>query len=642
MNKKREEALDKVQRQLTGFQKASVQYVLEQFLTQNRSKVLIADEVGLGKTIIAKGLIAELWAKHDVKGRPFHVVYICSNQVLAAQNITKLNPIAENSQPISRLTFLAFKREVSDASLLRISSLTPSTSMQTTRSIGLVTERAILYELLTSYSDFANLSEGLSDLLMGNVGPEVWENEKMQCSKEGDRPLKDNLHRILKERLENLEYSPFAYPEMSSSLGNYTYSSFYSALQALLRKQAKYSDADLSFRYEIVRTLRMELSKACLADLNADLFILDEFQRFKILLDRDNSSEAAELAQLIFGGDDKRVLLLSATPFKPLTTSLEELHGENHHEELKRVVQFLGASRGDTLWAEFEKDQRAFFEILRRPKEALLNRGDAIGAKNNLEQSFRKFLSRNERMNLVRGVTDLVCTQHLNEFKVIKDDVRNFIAIDRLMRELSGIGALGRSTLGSTLEFSKSAPYPLSYLQGYKMRETIDAHHDSPRLKPYFERETGAYLPLAKIANYQGIGYEGNESTHPNGKLRMLSDECFKDKAEFLLWVPPTKPIYEPFGVFDTGRDFSKILIFSSWQMVPRAVSTLLSYEVERRTIGAEKIEDLKEESPRKYWDTPRRPARIFEYGTLSKNRVGSPKYAAGDPWLSKQDICSL
>jgi RecG-like helicase len=53
------EVLHKIDKQLKGFQAASVQYVLDQFYKKNRNKVLIADEVGLGKTIIAKGVIAK-------------------------------------------------------------------------------------------------------------------------------------------------------------------------------------------------------------------------------------------------------------------------------------------------------------------------------------------------------------------------------------------------------------------------------------------------------------------------------------------------------------------------------------------------------------------------------------------------------
>jgi hypothetical protein len=52
--------------------------------------------------------------------------------------------------------------------------------------------------------------------------------------------------------------------------------------------------------------------------------------------------------------------------------------------------------------------------------------------------------------------------------------------------------------------------------------------------------------------------------------------------------------------------------------MVPRADSTLLSYEVERRTIGTEAITDLKETEERKYFSEKPRPRPILNYSTIN------------------------
>lgn len=45
---------------LKDFQKATVESVIHSFNSGTRQRVLVADEVGLGKTIVAKGVIAEL------------------------------------------------------------------------------------------------------------------------------------------------------------------------------------------------------------------------------------------------------------------------------------------------------------------------------------------------------------------------------------------------------------------------------------------------------------------------------------------------------------------------------------------------------------------------------------------------------
>src|ERR1017187_6277280 len=112
---------DKIKEAIAGlkdFQEKTVDYVFEQLYTNGRSKMLIADEVGLGKTIVAKGIIAKAFKKYltergNLKEKQtFNVVYICSNMALAAQNISKLNFLHDHKyvdSNINRLIYLAYK-----------------------------------------------------------------------------------------------------------------------------------------------------------------------------------------------------------------------------------------------------------------------------------------------------------------------------------------------------------------------------------------------------------------------------------------------------------------------------------------------------------------------------------------------------
>ena len=59
-----------------------------------------------------------------------------------------------------------------------------------------------------------------------------------------------------------------------------------------------------------------------------------------------------------------------------------------------------------------------------------------------------------------------------------------------------------------------------------------------------------------------------------------------KDNIEKLLWIPPSMPYYESRGAFKNCQDITKTLIFSSWEMVPRMISSIVSYETERKTIA--------------------------------------------------------
>src|SRR3990167_465527 len=78
---------------LKDFQRKTVEYVYKR-LYEDSDRVdwfLIADEVGLGKTLVARGIIAKavdnLW---DTVKR-LDIIYVCANADIAHQNINRLN-----------------------------------------------------------------------------------------------------------------------------------------------------------------------------------------------------------------------------------------------------------------------------------------------------------------------------------------------------------------------------------------------------------------------------------------------------------------------------------------------------------------------------------------------------------------------
>lgn len=75
---------------LTDLQKATSDHIIDVFTRTEEpvKRYLLADEVGLGKTIIAAEVIKKLAEKKD--GAPFIVYYICGNQRVTAQNKGKL------------------------------------------------------------------------------------------------------------------------------------------------------------------------------------------------------------------------------------------------------------------------------------------------------------------------------------------------------------------------------------------------------------------------------------------------------------------------------------------------------------------------------------------------------------------------
>jgi len=92
---------------LKDFQRATVNYVFERFYGEDPTRMfLVADEVGLGKTLVARGIAARIIDHLKQKPR-IDIVYICSNADIARQNIQRLR-IAGGaaSQFATRLTML--------------------------------------------------------------------------------------------------------------------------------------------------------------------------------------------------------------------------------------------------------------------------------------------------------------------------------------------------------------------------------------------------------------------------------------------------------------------------------------------------------------------------------------------------------
>lgn len=80
-----------VMSQLKDFQRATVEHI-DELYRKGQNRILVADEVGLGKTLIAKGVIAKMaLLREEERDDIFKVVYVCSNQNIANQNIEKLN-----------------------------------------------------------------------------------------------------------------------------------------------------------------------------------------------------------------------------------------------------------------------------------------------------------------------------------------------------------------------------------------------------------------------------------------------------------------------------------------------------------------------------------------------------------------------
>src|SRR5206468_7324453 len=91
----------------------------------------------------------------------------------------------------------------------------------------------------------------------------------------------------------------------------------------------------------VIGGLRKLLASVCVEYLKPDLIIMDEFQRFKYLIDLDEDSEVKLITESLFTDRRIKILLLSATPYKMYSLQSDEEEGESHFEEFKFIVDFL-------------------------------------------------------------------------------------------------------------------------------------------------------------------------------------------------------------------------------------------------------------------------------------------------------------
>lgn len=120
---------------LKPFQRATVEYVIGRFQA-GAQRFLVADEVGLGKTRVAQGVISVLLSQLS-DGERADIIYVCSNAAIARQNLQILNVLHDGEVLPTRLTLLSDPRTNLHQNGVNFIALTPGTSFDKTGGLGL-------------------------------------------------------------------------------------------------------------------------------------------------------------------------------------------------------------------------------------------------------------------------------------------------------------------------------------------------------------------------------------------------------------------------------------------------------------------------------------------------------------------------
>jgi len=547
---------EQVLQSLKDFQRDTVEYVFRRMYTDEPStrRFLVADEVGLGKTLVARGLIARavdhLW---DAVPR-IDVVYICSNADIAQQNLNRLRlPGWQDFSLASRITLLPLKmKELRRTRGVNFVSFTPGTSFDMKSSLGTGEERALLFHLLRKA--WSLNGEGPKHALEGWKGRANFEWQLDNFPTQSiDRGLRDRF-------IERANQTPGLRERFAEICQRFS----------RVRSARRVDDERIRARNRIVGELRLLLAQTCLAELEPDLVFLDEFQRFKYLLGTD--SEAGQLALQLFNYADThsqaRVVLLSATPYKMYTLP-EEAAGEDHYQDFVQTVGFLLGDDAARI-ADFRQLLNCYRRELLRLADGNLER--VCELKGAIEAVLRQVMVRTERLAASAdrdGMLRVVAPYHV---QLTAGDISSFLTVQQVAR------ALGQPDV---LEYWKSAPYLLNFMEEYKLKREFDQAHQSPERRHAVEqvlRSKDGLLPRADFEAYRAID-------PGNARLRNLLADTVEAGAWRWLWIAPALPYYALGGPYagPEARAFTKRLIFSSWRVAPKAIATLTSYEVERR-----------------------------------------------------------
>ena len=547
---------------LTGFQRNTVEHIVGRYYGPERAtRFLVADETGLGKTMVARGVIARAIEEleHDPDVARIDIVYVCSNTDIAHQNLNALDVTGDEQHRFaSRLTLLAkhsrhftpFRAKFTKP--VNLISFTPGTSFDRGWQTGKAEERAMLYLLLEEpLALTGRRATAAGRLLQGGV-------RQLDTFRRTIEYLRTELQADIDDTVES------AFRAAAGAEG--LLDRFDELIDELGQRRSLPEEIRDPVR-QLVGQMRSTLSRESVELLEPDLVILDEFQRFRHLL--DPQEPAGELAHHLFNHAQARVLLLSATPYKPFTYAEEAAAGEDHHRNFMETIRFLSAPLSEPIESQIATG-------LRRYRDAVVTGNPTEQVATDLRTSLLQVMTRTERP---KALGETMGEEILSPAADLPDtDLLGYVTLRALAREVGG---------SLSIDYWKSAPYFVNFMDGYKIADQVRAALKDPSLAPAVARLLGTAQRLDPDAlRRYGVIDMGN------ARLRQLAAETVAAGWWKLLWVPASLPYLVPGGPYaeDFAQDVTKRLIFSSWTATPTAIAALLSYDADRHIVEGSRL----------------------------------------------------
>jgi len=543
-------------------------------------RFLVADEVGLGKTIVAKEVIRRLC---EVKPS-LTVIYFTSNQEIARQNYPKLFPESDSgsgSGHVGRLTLYPFKNneeETGTASRgLRILGFTPATSLDLRSSMGLGEERAHIARLMLLFFSETEKNEStvqvlarrrplISAYFKGAVRRENWKSKNLfdvekieklssiysdqdSFIKEHLSPLFRNKKTFISETFAHIERS-FHQKDALEYIGDWE--TRRELFNELYRKKGS-----REFRLFVIKRCREAVALATLKSLAPDLLVLDEFHKFSDLLYENEKQTASghvasnELADELLQERKYPILFLSATPYRIFRGSENNI--DQRHKTFTELCGMLWGKAGKQNGGQIDLELKEYQNALKGDDPHAVS-----VAKLKIEGRLSGIISRTER----------------GEFEPI-DSIED--------RFLDGMPV---EDPGSKAEHDESIR--LAQIRHFKDFFSLSKKVGAGHSINVTHWKSGQFIEsfCERYKWFKACGLEEAElpSRGPievrNPKMAYLRKLC--EGMEKELWLPPSsmfqslKESTEGTPSLEAFYFLRKVLVFSSWEFVPRMVSECL------------------------------------------------------------------
>lgn len=500
-------------------------------------RFLVADEVGLGKTVVARDVLAAL--AH--KARKFTVYYVSSGHKVADQNKVELLRFLDEDDAetalskIDRVGLIPFEEK--RAGSLRLYAFTPHTSFSSTKRLygGKAVERAFIKLLLDEI--YPGLTSTFPKNFIEHGARTGWAGALAEAQRKFEHA--SVAFKFAYGRALRVEFGKPARETISQAANN-----------------KKISDG------HTIGLMRKALAQAALDSATPDLVILDEFQCYRDLLDAGADNPLAR--QLLEGKDGASpppILLLSATPYRFYAERWETGAGAAPHVELFDLIAFLG---GADVRSEAETQFRRFGDLLhvigRLPVESRQPAiGEAQTIKHRLEALLTPLMSRTERPAAREGSEPPPKPIRIEPHDL--DVYRHFTS------------AVRKNLKTATIAYWLSVPLPAQAL-GDRYQITRDLEFPATRSVPRLGINTWSKPP---------------KDAWGSAKLRALGDIMPID-ALALPWMLPSLTWWDPAGPWAKVKQPQKMLIFSRFKATPQSVAALVSLEVERKFVGSSSL----------------------------------------------------